>query len=207
LPDRDLRPLKSSWVTAHYDSDSPEDLVADVPCLASRGMADMKDDVSGAVETGPISSGHRVSPGGIPHTQVHSLVRRSLENLQDVVAVLLMALLLVLSLQALWRLARMALIEAVTTWQLMSEIVFVLILTEVYRLMIYYLREHRISVALMVEVALVSTLREVMLKGAHEMEWHRLVGLSLLLVVLGGLLATERWTGRWRNEASETDAR
>jgi hypothetical protein len=33
------------------------------------------------------------------------------------------------------------------------------------------------------------------------------VGLSLLLVVLGGLLATERWTGRWRNEASETDAR
>lgn len=34
LPDRDCRPLKSLWVTAHYDSDSPEDLVADVPCLA-----------------------------------------------------------------------------------------------------------------------------------------------------------------------------
>ena len=55
--------------------------------------------------------------------------------------------------------------------------------------MIYYLREHRISVALMVEVALVSILREVMLKGAYGFEWLRLVGLSLLLGVLGGLLA------------------
>ena len=164
----------------------------------------MKDDVSGA---GPIGPDNRVSPGVIPHTQVHSLARRGLENLQDVVAVLLMVLLLVLSLQALWRLAGMALIEGATTWQLMSEIVFVLILTEVYRLMIYYLREHRISVALTVEVALVSTLREVMLKGAHEMEWHRLMGLSVLLVVLGGLLAAERWAGRWRSEASETGAR
>jgi hypothetical protein len=26
-------------------------------------------------------------------------------------------------------------------------------------------------------------------------------------VVLGGLLALERWMGRWRNEVSETDAR
>ena len=134
-------------------------------------------------------------------------MRRSLETLQDVVAVLLMALLLVLSLQALWRLARMALIEAVTTWQLMSEIVFVLILTEVYRLMIYYLRKHRISVALTVEVVLVSTLREVMLKGAHEFESLRLLALSVLMVVLGGLLVMERWMGRWRNEVSETDAR
>src|SRR5260370_42529032 len=73
-----------------------------------------------------------------------------------------------------------------------------LILMELCRLLIFYLREHRISVALTVEVALVSTLREVMLKGAHEFEWLRLVGLSLLLVVLGGLLVTERWMGRPR---------
>ena len=45
----------------------------------------------------------------------------------------------------------------------------------------------------MVEVALVSILREVMLKGAYGFEWLRLVGLSLLLGVLGGLLAMERW--------------
>ena len=101
----------------------------------------------------------------------------------------------------------MALGGSAATPQLLSEIVFVLILMELYRLMIYYLREHRISVALTVEVALVSILREVMLKGAYEFEWLRLVGLSLLLVVLGGLLAMERWMGRWRNETSEADAR
>ena len=33
------------------------------------------------------------------------------------------------------------------------------------------------------------------------------LALSLLLVVLGGLLAMERWMGRWRNEVSEADAR
>jgi len=143
----------------------------------------------------------------VPHTQVHTLLRRTLETLQDIVAVLLMVLLLVLSLQTLWRLARMALIEAAPTGQLLSEIVFLLILIEVYRLMIYYLREHRISVTLTVEVALVSTLREVMLKGVHEFEWYRLMAVSLLLVVLGGLLAMERWMGACRNEMSETDAR
>ena len=78
---------------------------------------------------------------------------------------------------------------------MLSEIVFVLILMELYRLMIYYLREHRISVALTVEVALVSILRELMLKGVYEFEWLRLVALSLLLVVLGGLLAMERGSG------------
>jgi hypothetical protein len=46
-----------------------------------------------------------------------------------------------------------------------------------------------------------------MLKGAYEYDWQRLVGLSLLLVVLGGLLALERWMGRWRREVSESDAR
>jgi uncharacterized membrane protein (DUF373 family) len=144
---------------------------------------------STAGETGPNRSGRPDAPGPVPHTQVHSPVRRTLENLQDVIAFLLMGLLLVLSLQALWRLARMALLEAAATPQVLSEIVFVLILTELYRLLIFYLREHRISVALMVEVALVSILREVMLEGAHEYEWPRLLGLSLFLTVLGGLLA------------------
>jgi uncharacterized membrane protein (DUF373 family) len=130
-----------------------------------------------------------------------------LENVQDAIVIGLMVLLLVLSLQALYRLGWMAFSQSAAVAPLLSEIVFVLILTEVYRLLIFYLREHRISVALMVEVALVSILREVMLKGAHEFDWPRLLALSLLLVVLGGLLAMERWMGRWRNEACETDAR
>ncbi len=101
----------------------------------------------------------------MPYTQIHTLLRRILENVQDVVATLLLLLLLCLSGQALWQLARLAFLEPDSTAQLLSEIVYVLILMEVYRLLIFYLREHRISVALAVEVALVSTLREVMIKG------------------------------------------
>jgi uncharacterized membrane protein (DUF373 family) len=158
-----------------------------------------------AVETGPSPKGRQPCP--VAHTQAHTLGRPTLEHLQDGVVILLMLMLLVLSLQSLWRLARMAFVEEGNTTQVLSEVILILILTEVYRLLIFYLREHRVSVALAVEVALVSTLREVMLKGAHEFEWLRLLGLSLLLVVLGGLLALERWMGRWRNEVSETDAR
>jgi uncharacterized membrane protein (DUF373 family) len=167
----------------------------------------MKDSLPAASETGPDQSGRQEAPGPVPYTQVHSLLRRTMETLQDVIAVLLMVLLLVLSFQALWRLAEMAFDEKTKASDLLSEVIYVLILTELYRLMIFYLREHRISVALAVEVALVSTLREVMLKGAHEFEWLRLLGLSVLLVVLGGLLALERCMGSWRKETSETDAR
>ena len=151
---------------------------------------------------------HRdVTPAEVPHTQIHTLGRRAWENVQDVIISILMILLLVLSLQALWRLATAALLGDGTTAQLLSEVIFVLILTEVYRLLIYYLQEHRISVALAIEVAIVSTLREIILKGAHEFEWPQLCGLSLLLVVLGGLLATERWMGRLRKTLWKTVAR
>ena len=152
-------------------------------------------------EHGPVVQGEAV-----PHTQIHDLLRRALENVQDLVVVLLLIALIGLSLQALWQLGRLALSQSSGPAAILSEIIYVLILTELYRLLIFYLREHRISVALAVEVALVSTLREIMLKGAYEFEWLRLLGLSLLLIVLGGLLALERWMGRWRNDASETDA-
>ena len=121
----------------------------------------MKDILPPVGETSSDRGGRRDEPCATPHTQVHSLVRRTLEVLQDVVATLLMLLLLVLSLQALWRLAQMAIAGLAATTELLSDIIFVLILMELYRLMIYYLREHRISVALTVEVALVSILREV----------------------------------------------
>ena len=167
----------------------------------------MKDNLPPVGEAGPDRNGRQDEPGPVPHTQVHSLLRRTLETLEDVLAILLMLLLLVLSLQALWRLARLAVVGSIATAESLSEIVFVLILMELYRLVIYYLREHRISVALTVEVALVSILRELMLKGAYEFESLRLVALSLLLGVLGGSWPWRRWMGRWRNETSETDAR
>jgi uncharacterized membrane protein (DUF373 family) len=168
----------------------------------------MQNDVLSAVgDTRPKQANRPDTPGAVPYTQVHMLVRRALENLQDVIASLLMVLLILLAVQTIWRIGRMALVEGAPTNQLLSEIIFVLILMEVYRLMIYYLREHRVSVALTVQVALISTLQELVLKGAHESEWLRLVGLSLLLVVLGGLLTAERWMGCWRKEVSEGDAR
>jgi uncharacterized membrane protein (DUF373 family) len=157
-------------------------------------------------ETDPDRSRRQGAPRPVPHTQIHSLVRRTLETLQDVIVSLVLLLLLILSLQSIWRLGRMALLEEASTSQLLSEIVLVLILAELYRLLLFYLSDHRISVALTIEVALVSTLRELMLKGAHEFEGPRLLGISLLLVVLGGLLALERRMGSWRNEARETDA-
>lgn len=161
-----------------------------------------------AGDTGANSDDHpRKSADSVPHTQVHTLARRALEHLQDVLVFLLMVLLLALGLQTLWRLARMAFVEGAPTNHVLSEIIFVLILMELYRLLIYYLREHRVSVVLTVEVALISTLQELMLKGAHEFEWHRLVAISLLLVVLGGLLLLERWVVQRRQEMSETDAR
>jgi uncharacterized membrane protein (DUF373 family) len=147
-------------------------------------------------------------PPGTPlaHTQVHDLVRRTLENLQDIIVSLLIALLFFLSLRALWRLARKAVVEHAQPAELLSDVVFVLILIELYRLLIFYLREHRVSVALAIEVALVSVVREVILMGAQHFDTPRVVGLSVLLLVLGALLAAERWTGRWRNEVSELDA-
>ncbi|MCW2688311.1 MAG: hypothetical protein JWR37_3201, partial [Mycobacterium sp.] len=121
----------------------------------------------------------------VPYTQVHALVRRVLENLQDIVAVLLILLLFGLSLEALWRLAHIVALQAGSAGDTISDIMFVLILMEVYRLLIFYLREHRIAVGLAIELALVSTLREVMLRGAHEFNASRLLALSVLITVLG----------------------
>ena len=167
----------------------------------------MEENQAAMCETDTDRSPREGAPCQVPHTHLHSVVRRTLETLQDVIVFLVLLLLLILSLQSIWRLGRMALLEDASTSQLLSEIVLVLILAELYRLLIFYLSDHRISVALTIEVALVSTLRELMLKGAHEFEGLRLLGISLLLVVLGGLLALERRTGYWRNEAPETYAR
>jgi uncharacterized membrane protein (DUF373 family) len=143
----------------------------------------------------------------VPHTQVHATLRRTLELLQDVVAFLLMLVLLFVSVQTLWGLARMAFLGEARANEMLSEIISVLILMELYRLMIFYIREHRVSVALTVEVALISMLQEVMLKGPHGYEWLQIVGIALLLSVLGGILALERWMTHWRKEIRETDAR
>src|SRR5207248_9601432 len=108
------------------------------PCTTAKGdRQTMKHILPSVGETSPNPDGRQDESTPVPHTQVHTLMRRTLESLQDFIAILLMLLLLVLSLQALWSLGRMALNGTATTTQLLSEVVFVLILMEVYRLMIF----------------------------------------------------------------------
>jgi uncharacterized membrane protein (DUF373 family) len=135
-------------------------------------------------------------PEAIPYTQVHRRLRQWLELAQDVVVVGLCVLLLALMLQTLFRLVRMAMVEHAPPTDMLSQVVLVLILTELYRTLIFYLREHRIAVSLMVEVAIVSVLRELILEGLHPFAWSRVAGISVVLLVLGALLAVDRWLDR-----------
>lgn len=132
----------------------------------------------------------------IPHTQIHHVLRRGLETAQDAVVVLLLVMLLLVTLQALWRLGQMVLEPGTPASDVLSQVVFVLILAELYRTLIFYLREHRVSVALIVEVAIVSTVQELILKSAHHFEAARVYSSAALLLVLGALLAMERYFGR-----------
>jgi uncharacterized membrane protein (DUF373 family) len=141
----------------------------------------------------------------IPHTQLHHLLRRMLETAQDAIIVVLLVMLLAVTVQALWKLGQMILEQNTPYPALLSHIVFVLILAELYRTLIFYLREHRVSVALIVEVAIVSTLQDLILKSAHEFERERVFGTAVLLLVLGSLLALERYFGRFSG-ASDTSA-
>jgi uncharacterized membrane protein (DUF373 family) len=148
---------------------------------------------------------HRHRPD-IPHTQVHYILRRTLETAQDGIVVILLIMLLAVMVQMLWNLGLMIAQPGTTYPALVSQIVFVLILAELYRTLVFYLREHRVSVALIVEVAIVSTVQDLILKSAHEeFEVQRLLGSAVLLLVLGGLLASERYFGQLSG-ASDTSA-
>lgn len=143
----------------------------------------------------------------VPHTQIHGYLRRALETAQDVAIVILMVLLIGITGRALWHLAELAFLRQTPFPVLLSEVVFVLILTELYRTLVFYLREHRVSVALVVEVAIVSVVQELMLRaGEHEFQLDRVLGMALILVVLGGLLAGQRYLSRTHNDASDTSA-
>jgi len=145
-------------------------------------------------------------PLAVPHTHVHTRLRRTLELAQDIVVVGLCALLLVLMLRMLWRLIQLAIEETVPPTELLSQVVLILILIELYRSLIYYLRKHRIDVSLMVEVTIVSVLRELILEGLSRLGWPQALGTSVLLGVLGGLLVLDRWM-HWQEEEHESEER
>jgi uncharacterized membrane protein (DUF373 family) len=139
-----------------------------------------------------------------PHTHVHHVLRRLLEIAQDVVVIALMVMLLGIALLALVQLFHLAAAPSAPK-VVLGQIVYVLILAELYRTLIFYLREHRVSVALIMETAIVTTVNELILIG-HDGPPQTYLAIAALLVVLGGLLALDRWQAHLRNDVNHTSA-
>jgi uncharacterized membrane protein (DUF373 family) len=139
-----------------------------------------------------------------PHTHVHHVLRRLLEIAQDVVVIGLMVMLLGIALLALVQLFRLAAVPSAPK-VVLGQIVYVLILAELYRTLIFYLREHRVSVALIMETAIVTTVNELILIG-HDGPPQTYLAIAALLVVLGGLLALDRWQAHLRDDVNHTSA-
>ena len=147
----------------------------------------------------------REPPPRIPHTHVHAVLRSTLETALDVIVIVLLLMLLAITVEVLWRIGTLTVARDTPYATLVSHIVFVLVLAELYRTLIFYLREHRVSIALIVEVAIVTTLQHLLLSSAQEFDVERVLGDSVLLLVLGALLAMERFFGRLSG-ATDTSA-
>jgi uncharacterized membrane protein (DUF373 family) len=147
----------------------------------------------------------REPPPRIPHTPVHAVLRSTLETALDVIVIVLLLMLLAITVEVLWRIGTLIVARETPYAMLVSHIVFVLVLAELYRTLIFYLREHRVSIALIVEVAIVTTLQHLLLSSAQAFDVQRVLGDSLLLLVLGALLAMERLFGRLSG-ATDTSA-
>jgi uncharacterized membrane protein (DUF373 family) len=156
----------------------------------------------GGHDPGPRDGPARRSPA--PHTQVHHVLRRLLEIAQDVVVIGLMVMLLGIALVSLVQLFRLALAPNAPKI-ILGQVVYVLILAELYRTLIFYLREHRVSVALIMETAIVTTVNELILIG-HDGPPQTYLAIAALLVVLGGLLALDRWQAQLRDDVNHTSA-
>ena len=124
----------------------------------------------------------------VPHTGVHSAVRRTLESTQDIIAAALALVLFALMIRALWMLALHVLAPMLSFRLVIAEALFILVLIELQRLLIIYLRDHHVSVDVMVEISLVAALREVALLGIVEVDAVRLLAVTAFVLVLGVLL-------------------
>ncbi|BAY09385.1 phosphate-starvation-inducible PsiE family protein [Calothrix sp. NIES-2098] len=81
--------------------------------------------------------------------------------------------------------------------EITSDILFILILVELFRLLIDYLQAQQISVGAAVEITIVSALREVILRGVLEIPRDQLLGISVFLLVLAGILIALPWMSRF----------
>lgn len=132
---------------------------------------------------------------------MHSGISRYLEWAQDAIVAALALILLVVMVQALLTLARVALFEGLGTRVVLPQILLLLILIELFRTLLFYLREHRVSVGLMIEVAIVSELRELLINPPGT-ELSSAMGMAVLLLSLGALMLADRLTDA-RNRGQE----
>jgi uncharacterized membrane protein (DUF373 family) len=122
------------------------------------------------------------------YTQVHQLIRRSLEHAQDVIVVGLALVLFAVMVRSLVNLAQQALGSSVDFRPVLGETLFMMVLIELLRLLVVYLRDHHVAVDVMVETSIVATLREVILKGVVALSPAVILAISAFVIALGLLL-------------------
>ncbi|BCL36170.1 phosphate-starvation-inducible PsiE family protein [Nostoc sp. MS1] len=134
-------------------------------------------------------------------TQLNSWFHRdkivsNLEFFQDIIIIsLCMGLFCVM----LIRLADMFLsfLHPLDLREVTSDILFILILVELFRLLIDYLQTQKISVGAAAEITIVSALREVIIRGVLEIPRDQILGISIFLLVLLGILIALPWISQF----------
>jgi len=126
------------------------------------------------------------------YTSIHNIFRKTLEELQDFIVLILTVLLLLLMLKILYSISQLVLYYTGEPRDILGEVLFILISIELYRTLIVYLRDHRVSVPLMVELVIVTVLREAIVTDLIHMSPTTIIAVSVFLVVLAGLLALSR---------------
>ncbi|MUG92631.1 hypothetical protein F7734_09265 [Scytonema sp. UIC 10036] len=141
---------------------------------------------------------------GLNHWFQRDRIVRNLEFFQDIIVI---SLCLGLFCVMLIRLGAMffSLVHPLDLREITSDILFILILVELFRLLIDYLQERRISVGAAVEITIVSALREVILRGVLEIPRDQIFGISVFLIVLGGILAALPWMSRFLEHVKVPD--
>jgi uncharacterized membrane protein (DUF373 family) len=122
----------------------------------------------------------------------HSLIVKTLETIQDLIAISLCVGLfgvMVLQLREIFT----SLLSTLQFHEITADILFILILMELFRLLIIYLQEQRVSIGVSVEVAIVSVLREVIVQGVLEVEWHQMLAACAFLISMAGLMVVRVW--------------
>ena len=124
----------------------------------------------------------------VPFTQVHQLLRRSLEHAQDVIVVGLAVVLFAVMVRNLIALGQHVLGPAVDVREVLGQSLFMMMLIELLRLLVLYLRDHHVAVDVMVETSIVATLREVILRDVVALPPATIAAVALFVITLGLLL-------------------